>query len=317
MNKMQLLQIEPTTRCNFNCIFCAGRHMEQGDMDFDDYKQIIDSFQDLKFIQLQGEGEPFLHSKIFDMIKYSKSKDIIIQTTTNGSLFSPENVSNIIDSGLDIVNISIDSPNESDFKRIRGGSFEKIVEGIKLLVEERNKRNSRFPLIGIWVTILKDSARVLPDIFNLYTNLGLDGGISIQPLNNSYFNAQYYDDELSKQHLTKRENLIILNDFYDMIKSIKIDNFIKDLNEYFYKELQSKEIKIKKSCMWLKYGLFFNIYGYATGCCAIKDYRKYNFGKVGENSIQSILLERDKFREMLVSGNISEACINCTFPKCY
>ncbi|MEI9926949.1 MAG: radical SAM protein [Sphingomonas sp.] len=55
------LKIEPTTRCNFGCGFCYGRHLEQGDLAPERFRAIIDAIPGLKAVELTGEGEPLLN----------------------------------------------------------------------------------------------------------------------------------------------------------------------------------------------------------------------------------------------------------------
>src|SRR5262245_45883400 len=58
---VRFLQIEPTTRCNFTCGFCAGRAMAQTDLPFERFAETLDSFPAVEHIELQGEGESLMH----------------------------------------------------------------------------------------------------------------------------------------------------------------------------------------------------------------------------------------------------------------
>jgi MoaA/NifB/PqqE/SkfB family radical SAM enzyme len=84
--------------------------------------------------------------------------------------------------GEEKITISIESPDPDKFRSIRGGNFDKVIQGIQLLILERNKRGQNRPVIGFSVTVLKDTQTEIPGIARLYNQLGLDGGIYIQPL---------------------------------------------------------------------------------------------------------------------------------------
>ena len=59
--------IEPTSRCNFRCGFCAGRHMEQGDMDLHNFISVLNQLPKLKYLYLSGEGEGLLNRSFIKM----------------------------------------------------------------------------------------------------------------------------------------------------------------------------------------------------------------------------------------------------------
>jgi wyosine [tRNA(Phe)-imidazoG37] synthetase (radical SAM superfamily) len=69
-----LAQLEITTRCNFDCYYCAGRLMRQGDMPYDTFTALIDrhiaTYGLPKVVSLQGEGEPTLHHDFLRMAEF-------------------------------------------------------------------------------------------------------------------------------------------------------------------------------------------------------------------------------------------------------
>jgi pyruvate-formate lyase-activating enzyme len=89
-----LVQVEITTRCNFDCFYCAGRLMRQGDMTYAMFMDILrrhvadHGIPDT--VSLQGEGEPTLHHDFFRMAEYVVGIGATPYTITNGTYKHPE-----------------------------------------------------------------------------------------------------------------------------------------------------------------------------------------------------------------------------------
>ena len=77
------LDIEINSTCNLRCIMCfqssEKSRPEPGYMDFSVFKKIIDEgvIYGLCSIKPTFRGEPLLHPKIVDMVKYAKNKGIL------------------------------------------------------------------------------------------------------------------------------------------------------------------------------------------------------------------------------------------------
>ncbi len=88
------LQIEITTRCNFDCFYCAGRLMPQDDMPWETFVSLIERHIARNgrpdTVILQGEGEPTLHPDFFRMAQWLSEQGIAIYSITNGSYRQPE-----------------------------------------------------------------------------------------------------------------------------------------------------------------------------------------------------------------------------------
>lgn len=148
-----VLFVDPSNVCNFRCIFCPtgdGRLVRetgrwQGTMDFDLFRKIIDDLAEfespLKVLRLYKDGEPLLNRRLPDMIRYAKASGrvISVDTTTNASLLNRERSMELIDAGLDRINISIDGLSDNDFEKYTRTrvSFSSLVENIRFLYEHK------------------------------------------------------------------------------------------------------------------------------------------------------------------------------------
>jgi len=149
--------IDPSDACNFKCSFCptgdsalmkeVGRPLKQ--MPWSLYTKIIDDICDfpdkVRVVRLYKDGEPLLNKKFADMVRYAKDSGCCdrVDTTTNASLLTEERSLEIIDAGLDRINISIEGMTTKqylDFSGYRLRQFDDIVENVKnLFTHSRGK----------------------------------------------------------------------------------------------------------------------------------------------------------------------------------
>jgi MoaA/NifB/PqqE/SkfB family radical SAM enzyme len=304
------MQIEPTTRCNYTCGFCAGRHMEQQDLDFSTFKVLLDSVDNLKHIELQGEGEPLLHAQFFEMIDYARSRfpSLAISFITNGSLFTAENITKILSANIHTILISIESADEAEFQLIRGGKLSRVVRGITDLIEKKRAVNS--PLkVGFAVTVLKQTVRQINSIGALYKQLNMDGGITIQHLQSMDCYSRYYSQEM-------RQSIPDRDDAMEMKSLIVTDNILKyALNTYqsfksFYSDLYASVPPQQNACPWLENGLYISADGIATSCCYIKSGKENGYARI-TNSLNKILERRAELSGELQANKIPAQCQGC------
>lgn len=140
--EIDYLRISLTEACNLRCIYC----MPEGEVCFKNHKgltdkeikYLIDIFGDigLKKIRFTG-GEPLLRKNIVELVSKAKEKEIgKIALTTNGVLL-PKYIDDLINAGLNEINISLDSLNEEVFRKItRGGNLITVVDSIKRAVNK-------------------------------------------------------------------------------------------------------------------------------------------------------------------------------------
>ena len=149
--------IETTNACNSDCIMCPRQDMTRpvNNMDFKLYKKIIDDCGRIgvKTIQPFNFGEPLIHNRIGDFIRYAKEHTRSkIQICTNASLLTDEKAREIMDSGLDRIYIDIDGFTRDTYEKIRRNlDFDRVVENTERFIELKKRLNKR---IFITVSII-------------------------------------------------------------------------------------------------------------------------------------------------------------------
>lgn len=267
------IQIEPTTRCNLKCKMCYGTYKRRInlDMSFNNFKKILNQFPQVITIHLQGLGEPFLNKEVFKMIKYSKSKGVNVNLSTNATLLNKELNKQIINSGLDNIEFSIDGAKASTYNKIRTGSdFDKVIKNIKEFVKQ--KGNLKKPTLKITSVIMNDNSKEMLDLVKLSHDLNI--------------NSIYL---LIAQEWNENQGLIKSNDLnIEMINSLKnAKNYAKELGVYFDTSIPMK-LKNSRKCKrpWLSVSIIVD--GYITPCCRVTNPNICNFGNIYKDPFKTI-----------------------------
>jgi len=146
--------IEITNACNSDCIMCPRQSMTRPvkNMDFELYKKIIDDCGKVgvKIIQPFNFGEPLMHNRLGEFIRYAKEHTRSrVQISTNAALLNSEKAIELLDSGLDRINIDIDGFTKDTFEKVRKNlDFDRVVENTERFIELKKRLNK-----NIFITV--------------------------------------------------------------------------------------------------------------------------------------------------------------------
>lgn len=126
------VQIEIGTRCNYECFYCVGRDMAQTYMAWDLFAAILghQSAPEVERVSLQGEGEPMMHPRFWDMVAAIRAKDLVPYTITNGSLLEPERVAG----AFPTIGISIDTADPEYAQKIGRYKLQRVLRNLDALM---------------------------------------------------------------------------------------------------------------------------------------------------------------------------------------
>ena len=286
------LSIEPTTSCNLSCPECPSGLKSftrpTGNLDYTFYKKTIDEIGDkLIYLYFYFQGEPYLHPKFLELVKYASQKKIYTVTSTNAHFLTERKAKETIESGLDRILISIDGTTQETYEQYRiGGSLEKVIEGTKNLVKAKREMNSPTPHIIFQFLVVKPNEHQISEV----KKLGLEIGVDEVKLKT----AQLYEFENGNELMPS------------------IDEFSR------YKKQKDGSYKIKNEllnhCWKLWHSCVITWDGKIVPCCFDKD-AQHQLGDLNTISFATIW-QSDLYRSfrsrILQSRKEIDICTNCS-----
>lgn len=137
------LRISITDKCNFRCKYCMPEDrvdtlMNNEILTFNEIIKICKSASELGIqkIKITG-GEPLLRDDVTDLIKSIKGLPLVknVTLTTNG-VFLYDKIHKLKSSGIDSINVSLDTLIKDKFNDItRRDKFDEVIRGIKEAVK--------------------------------------------------------------------------------------------------------------------------------------------------------------------------------------
>jgi radical SAM protein with 4Fe4S-binding SPASM domain len=286
------LSIEPTTGCNLRCPECPSglRSFTRptGMLNSDLYEKIIDEVSNhLTWLHLYFQGEPFLHPRFLDLVKYADKKRIFTSTSTNAHYLTEKLVKEILHSGLKQVIISMDGITQEIYEKYRvGGDLEKVKKGLLLLIKERRKKSSMFPRIVLQFLVTGQNEHQIPKLKFWAKQIGVDE-LQLKT-------AQIYNFENGSE--------LIPSDL----------GYSRYIPECSGKWLLKKHIENKCWRMWQ--GAVVTWDGKVVPCCFDKD-AQYPMGNLNQNSLDNIWSSKAYriFRAQLLKDRSQiDICTNCS-----
>jgi len=300
------VNLEPTTKCNFNCITCSRISLSPSrlnkSLSFNDFKHIIHEIPQIKRIHMQGLGEPLLNQDIWKMAKYANAKGIKLTTTINGSLINPQNVDNLLKYFSGIA-ISIDSVNEENFNKIRiGGNYRQLIANIRFLLERKNRLNAKTIIISNYVVTHLNFSE-LEDYLKFCLNFQLHS--NIDEIKNLYcpYQRQYKEETEFIKESRKFHNKIVT--IISKYKKVFEKNSLYLNYESIYKR--------KKICFFPFITCFISFDGFVAPCCMRQDPAAINFGNIFKTPFKKIWnsVKLKMFRNTLIRNLPNIVCDNC------
>ncbi len=190
----EVLHIDLTNWCNFDCIACWCRSPLLGDkaMPEEERRLILPLetvqgvFEDiaemggLRQVKLVGGGEPFMHPDILKVVEYIKKIDthIEIDINTNFSLVNEKTVERLLELGVDSLTMSVWAGSPEAYAAVHPNqkpqTFERIKQVMLFMSRRKKELGSRRPRMVIHNVILNRNCADVDAMLGFGLDVGAD-----------------------------------------------------------------------------------------------------------------------------------------------
>jgi MoaA/NifB/PqqE/SkfB family radical SAM enzyme len=151
------------------------------DMSFEEFKSIVDQFPRLKWIGLTGIGESFLNKDFMKMLRYVKSKDVIVELYDTFFFIDEKTAEELIDLEVDKIVASVDAATKETYEKIRvGGNFERVVNNVRNLFRLKKEKGAHFPEIGFHYIVNRYNFHEILEYIDLVHSIAQGEDVTIQ-----------------------------------------------------------------------------------------------------------------------------------------
>jgi len=222
------MAVEVTNLCNLNCIMCFKRGLPKQSCKHMSLNLFIKAIEDVRpkdNVVFVGLGEPLLNPAFFYMLLEARKRGLGTNMVTNGIFMDKVWAKVLVKMGIGKISVSLDAATKGTYDKIRkGGDFNKVIENIKTIVEEKRKQGVKYPYIRLDMVGMKCNIHELVKFVQLAKKLGVDGVTMLH--------LEPTTKELEKQHLCnmpKREVNVYYNKALAEAKKLDIGIVIRPL----------------------------------------------------------------------------------------
>ncbi|MBU1340752.1 MAG: radical SAM protein [Proteobacteria bacterium] len=308
------IEISPSGTCNHRCLFCSVDFMgfKKRFLDTAVLKQRIAEMGDLKVksIMFAGEGEPFLHKDLPDIIVHTKNSGIDVAITTNGVLMRPAVLKKILPS-TEWIKISLNAGTPATYEKVHRTAkkdFNTVISNITSALEIREKQ--KVPcVIGAQMLLIPENAAEVETLTRTLRDVGVDY-LVIKPYTHHYRNDHEYAVSYEE-----------FESIGEIIKSYNTEGFKVIFRANAMQKWDSKK-RSYNQCHALPFWSYIDATGNVWGCSAHLLEQEFSYGSIMDQTFESIWTgeKRKKSLEWVTKTLDLKTCkFNCRMDEvnCY
>ena len=147
-----IVMLDTTSRCNLTCTHCPNSAMSKeadflGDMSNELIYKILDEIAAEApgtLTRLFDSGEPLLRKDLHEHVRYAKRRGIqIVSITTNGTMLVEKRRKELIEAGMDHIEVSLDAATAETYLKIRQSPlYDRVVKNTLSYIKESKAYNA-------------------------------------------------------------------------------------------------------------------------------------------------------------------------------
>jgi len=258
------VSIEPTNLCNAKCSVCETGNGQmnrvKGLLDLESFKAFIDkNYKTTNSLMFYFMGEPFLNKNAYEMVRYARSKNIYVDTCTNGDFVDPEGV---IYSDINQISFQLGGMTQETHHRYRVNTYlDKSIPKLMELIELRKKHPETNVKIDVGFIVMRHNEHEVEDFLKWAEEIGVDTANVVDPCARNMFEARAYLPKDRKYW------------YYD--------------ENAFENGVLRPKVLPNNSCEWIWNSVQLNWNGEAVPCCR-DPLGKHVFGNVFEEGLVGV-----------------------------
>jgi MoaA/NifB/PqqE/SkfB family radical SAM enzyme len=165
------IYVQLSRRCNLHCTMCGWEIWKDnsGFMDWPVFERVIAEAKScgIKPMHiLAGQGEPFLHPQIFEMLERAVAEGFEVGIVTNGTPFNPERIEKLAGLGLAYLQFSFAGWDAQSYESVYvGAKFDRTLANLKAVHKALKGTKTRFAVkavaLGDWQENLRKTKAFL------------------------------------------------------------------------------------------------------------------------------------------------------------
>jgi len=310
LGKPSKLEMEHTTICDKQCLFCESTYWREPKerITFEQFKRTADPIRSLKWMNITGEGSSFLNKDFIQILEYLRKRHINVNFVDEFDFFNDSIARKIIELGINSIYISFDGATKATYEKIkRGCDFDKSLENIRRFLKLKAQMGSPFPVLHFRFIVTKLNFHEMPDFITLIDTLenrGVRARIEFVGLLSFPGIEQFY---------------IPMSDIPEDILVETFENALKHRINLHLSHVQADLPPMDNCSAWTE--PYILIGGEVISCCAIimsnnrKFLRENSFGNVNQQSFLEIWQSEKygSFRKQVnrKNGKVPKTCAGC------